>query len=143
MTSRHQGGNWVQRDEPLEDKLVRVLAYQFGRPANDPVLIEWASVIRGMVEADASEVQVAAWLATLATPRGDRAPEVRLLAVALWHIAKCGLVRDAAERRVAELLKDQPPRESMGEFLARAVANAPDRVQYQPPPGTPRPRRRP
>ncbi|MFN8654656.1 MAG: hypothetical protein U0133_22335 [Gemmatimonadales bacterium] len=143
MTRGRRGGNWVQRDEPLEDKLVRVLGYQFKRATSDPVLMEWASVIRGMVEADASEVQVAAWVAKLTTPDGMRSAEPRLLAVALWHIAKCGLVRDAADRRVTELMRDKPPRESMGEFLARAVANAPDRIQYQPPPGTPKPRRRP
>ncbi|HWA58480.1 MAG TPA: hypothetical protein VG692_14565 [Gemmatimonadales bacterium] len=107
------------------------------------MLLEWASVIRGMVEADASEVQLAAYLNTLPAPAGTKPPpHPRLLALALWHIAKCGLVRDAAERRVTELMANQPRGESMGEFLARAVANAPDREQYRPPPGAPRPKRR-
>lgn len=138
MTSRRRASNWVQRDEPLEEKLMRVLAYQYGCPTSDPRLMEWASVLRGMVEADASEVQVAAWLGTLPAPEGEAPARTRLLAIALWHIAKCGLVRDSADRRIAELMRGQAPQESMGEFLARAVANAPDRIQYQPPPGTPR-----
>ncbi len=141
MTRPRRSGNWVQRDEPLEDKLIRVMAYQFKRPTGDPKLMEWASLLRGMVEADASEVQVAAWLATLPPPLDAPPGHTRLLAIALWHIAKCGLVRDAADRRITELMRGQPRQESMGEFLARTVANAPDRPQYQPPPGTPKPRR--
>ena len=65
-----------------------------------------------------------------------------VLAIALWHIAKCGLVRAAAVRRIAELLPAQPAPEPLGAFLTRAVVNAPVRVQYQPPSGTPQPRRR-
>lgn len=60
----------MQRDEPLEDKLVRGLAYQFTCPTNDPSLMEWASVLRGMVEAEASEVQAgtgAGWYGTRRT----------------------------------------------------------------------------
>jgi len=54
----------------------------------------------------------------------------------------CGLVRAAAVRRIAEFLPAQPAPGPLGAFLTRAVANAPVRVQYQPPPGTPQPRRR-
>lgn len=105
-------------------------------------MTEWASAIRGMVEADAGEVHVASFLGTFEEGAVMPAKARRLLAIALWHIAKCGLVRAAAVRRIAELLPAQPAPEPLGAFLTRAVVNAPVRVQYQPPSGTPQPRRR-
>ena len=57
--------------------------------------------IAGMVQADASEVQVAAYVRQLARSRG-RSPEeirgARLVAVALWHVAKAADERDRAVR---------------------------------------------
>lgn len=142
MTKRRKASNWVDRGEPLEGKIARVLSYQFDRAPDDPELIGWSNVVRGMVEADASEVQLASYLRTL--PGAEEWPPTtrRLLAIALWHIGKSGLVRDAAARRIEELLPHQPPGESLGQFLVRAVGNAPDREQYRPPPGTPKPGRR-
>ena len=81
MTKQRRASNWVNRDEPLEEKLIRVLAFQFGRDRTDPVLLEWASVIRGMVEADASEVQLAAYLNTLPARQGPSRPPIH----AYWH----------------------------------------------------------
>ena len=141
MTKRRKASNWVDRGEPPEGKILRVLSYQCGRDPADPELLQWASVVRGMVEADASEVQLASYLQTLQGADGWPASTRRLLAVALWHIGKSGLLRDAASRRIAELLAHAAPTESLGEFLVRAVGNAPTREQYQPPPGAPRPRR--
>jgi hypothetical protein len=141
MTKRRKASNWVDRDEPLEGKLARVLSYHFGRDPADAELADWASVIRGVVEADASEVHLASYLGSLPGALEGLGSSRHLLAVALWHIAKAGLVRDAAARRVEELLPHQPPQEPLGQFLERALRNAPDRAQYQPPPGTPKPKR--
>ena len=142
MTKRRKASNWVDRGEPLEGKVARVLSYHVVLDPAEPPVTEWASAIRGMVEADASEVHVASFIGSF--PQGAALPprERRLLAIALWHIAKSGLVRAAAQRRIEEVLQGQPAPESLSSFLARAVANAPVRTQYEPPPGTPQPRRR-
>ena len=126
MTASSRGGNWVDRDEPLEEKLLRVFAHAYKRETTDPTILEWASVLRGMVEADASEAQVASYLGSL--PGADSMPGTsrRLLAIALWHIAKVGLVRDGSQRRIGELLPYQPPQEPLSTFLDRAIRRAPD-----------------
>lgn len=141
MTKRRKASNWVDRGEPLEGKVARVLSNHFGLDPAEPPVTEWASAIRGMVEADASEVQVASFLGSFEAGAALPTRERRLLAIAVWHIAKSGLVRAAALRRIEELLPGQPPPETLRSFLARAVTNAPVRAQYQPPPGTPLPRR--
>jgi len=142
MSSHRRVGNWVDRGEAPEAKIARVLSYSLGRDPADTNLAEWSVALRAMVEADANEVQVATYLGTL--PGSDTWPGStrRLLAIAIWHIAKSGLVRDTALRRIAELLPGGPPTESLSQFLERAISNAPDRQQYQPPPGAPKPPRR-
>jgi hypothetical protein len=93
--------NWVDRGEPAEPQMQRVLAFYFGRheEGDAPWLAEHASAIRGMVEAGAGETHVAGYLyrclRELALPVPPRG---RTTAVALWHIAKAALVRDFAER---------------------------------------------
>jgi hypothetical protein len=137
MTKRREASNWVDRDEPVEGKLARVLSFLFDRDPAAPEVLEWASTIRSMVEADASEVQLAAYLGSL-PGAASLTESPRLLAIAFWHIAKSGLVRDAAARRAEELGGAQLPAEPLSEFLERTILAAPEREQYRPPADTPK-----
>ena len=133
MTKRQKASNWIDRGEGLEGKLCRVLGAQCQRDPNDPDLEYWASTIRGMVEADASEVQVSNYLGTLPHTEELSAPSRRILAIALWHIAKSGLVRDDAARQLDRVRAQLPPDEPLAVALERAIVNAPERNRYEPP----------
>jgi hypothetical protein len=126
--SRGKAGNWVDRGEPLEATLGRVLGHSLRMELTDDRLAEHVNTIRGLVEADATEVHVSRYLrdirATLGLPELDP-PVRRTLAIALWHIAKAGLIRDRAERRAAELMRQLPPEEPLAERLAAAILRAP------------------
>ena len=66
-----------------------------------------------MVEADSTEVHVAGYLRTVAGAfdRLELEPVLwRTLAIALWHIAKTGLVWDHAVRHVAALRRPRASR---------------------------------
>lgn len=93
-----QTSNWVDRGDPLEAALARVLGAALGVYPEDSRLIEPVTVIRGQVEAAATEGDIATYVRSLypafARPHADKTTE-RLLATALWHIAKVGLSRDA------------------------------------------------
>jgi hypothetical protein len=91
--------NWVDRGEPAEPHLVRVLAFFLEREpaAHATWLHQQAVIVRGMVDANASEVQVASFVGYLEELLGrpiSPAPTRRGVAIALWHIAKAGLTRD-------------------------------------------------
>ncbi|MCC6244167.1 MAG: hypothetical protein IT353_15095 [Gemmatimonadaceae bacterium] len=94
-----QSSNWVDRGDPLEASLARVLGAALGLRADDPRLLDHALVIRGQVEAAATEGEIATYARSLfpvyAREPLDLATD-RLLGTALWHIAKVGLNRDAA-----------------------------------------------
>jgi len=102
--SRKTAGNWVDRGESPNPTLRRVLAHFFERfdPADEPWLEEHALNLIGMVGADASEIQIAAYLRGVVRETGLPAREplgARETAISLWHIAKTALVRDLAERQ--------------------------------------------
>lgn len=120
-------GNWVDRFEPLELILSRILAHAFGVDFTDPRLDEPALTIRGLVEADATEVHVTKYVRDLFGSFGLAAPErsPRLLGIALWHVAKVGIVRDRAERRAQELMLQMPPEQRWSEGVAAAILRAP------------------
>jgi hypothetical protein len=106
--------NWVDRNQGPEPELTRVLEFYVGRDAiiSAARLREHVLVIRGMAEADASEVSVAAYLATLEAEIGladDQHRPRRTTAIALWHIAKCAEVRDRALRLVAHGVRPGAP----------------------------------
>src|SRR5437867_256604 len=126
MPSR--ASNWVDRQEPLEERLATVLAHFLSRQPSDQLVAEAALTIRGMVDADATEVHIATFLAELER-QVDREPSPgrvrRTMAIALWHIAKVGLVRDQYERLVQHLLAGQPAQPGLAEFLEGALASAP------------------
>lgn len=95
--------NWVDRGEPAEPKLARALHHVLGRdrPVDDAVLLGHAATVLGMVEADASEVQVAAYIGDVQTELGlerTAGRARRLAAIALWHMGKAALVRDRSLR---------------------------------------------
>lgn len=98
-----RASNWVDRGEPAEPKIAKGLRHFFGFDVqvDDAALVEYALTVVGMVAADASEVQVAAYLGYLEDGLGlerSTARHRRLVAVALWHVAKAALTRDRALR---------------------------------------------
>ena len=99
-----KASNWVDRGEPPEPTLTRVLAsyLQLEPSANEARLREYAGAVRGMAEADATEVNIAGYLRTLESTHLATARHRRAAAIALWHIAKAAEVRDRAIRLVAE-----------------------------------------
>jgi len=121
ILSASKAGNWVDRGEPPEPTLCRILAFYFGRhdPADEPWLAEHATAIRGLVEADATEVHVAAYLYHALRDLGLPAPpRGRVTAIALWHAAKGALVRDFAERVLrGEVPRPVPTPEPLSQWL--------------------------
>jgi len=100
-------GNWVDRGEPPEPTLSRVLSsyLELEPSAQQATLAEYARIVRGMAEAYATEVQIAGYLRTLEGQHlGAEHParHRRGVAIALWHIAKAAEVRDRAQRLIAE-----------------------------------------
>jgi hypothetical protein len=97
--------NWVDRGQAPEPELTRVLASYVGQDPNapDPKLRTYVDAIRGMVEADSTEVHLAGYLKEVeqafdVTEEGGR--RRRAAAIALWHIAKCAELRDRARRLI-------------------------------------------
>jgi hypothetical protein len=102
-----KASNWVDRGEPPEPTLARVLAsyLELEPAANEGRLGEYAGAVRGMAEADATEVNIAGYLRTLESTHlaaEHPARHRRAAAIALWHIVKAAEVRDRALRLVAE-----------------------------------------
>ena len=133
-------GNWVDRGDPIESTLARVLGHAVGRDADDPALHAHVLSIRGMVESDSTEVHVAGYLRTVAEAfdRPELKPVLwRTLAIALWHIAKTGLIRDHAARQVAALRRMLPAEPPLADQLHAAIlgapVEAPTRAPFVPP----------
>lgn len=102
-----KASNWVDRGEPPEPTLARVLAsyLELEPSANEGRLREYAAAVRGMAEADATEDNIAGYLRTLESTHlaaEHPARHRRAAAIALWHIAKAAEVRDRALRLMAE-----------------------------------------
>lgn len=93
--------NWVDRGEPAQPKIASAIRHFLGFDValDDARLLEYAEALMGMVAADASEIQVAAYLGYLEDahdrPRSP-AKHRRLEAIAIWHVAKAALTRDRA-----------------------------------------------
>lgn len=121
-------GNWVDRGDPLESALARVLAHALQRDVVDAEVAAHVLTIRGLVEAGSTEVHVAGYLRTVYAACGQAEPEPtarRTLAIALWHIAKSGLVRDAMTREIASLRRALPPALPLSAQLRDAILRAP------------------
>ena len=136
ITSEH-AGNWVDRGEPAEPVICRILAHHFDRHAEDdaPWLLQHARTVLGMVEADAPEAQVAGYLRSVARELGLEPGQpvgTRLVAVALWHAAKAAQVRDFAERVLrGEVPVNTPTPEPLGEWLAARLLNEDELAMYR------------
>ena len=95
--------NWVDRGQPPEPELTRVLAYYVGQDPTtaDVKLRTHCDAIRGMVEADSTEVHLAGYLKEVEKAFGvseEQGRRRRAAAIALWHIAKCAELRERARR---------------------------------------------
>jgi hypothetical protein len=92
-----QTSSWVDRGDPVEGPLARILGGALGVAPEDPRLIESLLVLRGQVEASATEGDIATYVGTLfprfAQPLPN-SPLLRLLGTALWHVVKAGQLRD-------------------------------------------------
>ena len=129
MLTSHNASNWVDRGAPAEPKLARVLAHYLGCPdeaaASPPWLVQAVATVAGMVAADASEVQLASYLRALARSRGRTMPDelrgARVVAVALWHVAKAADVRDRAERVLRAVAEHAPTAPPLGAWLAERL----------------------
>ena len=124
-----KASNWVDRGDALEETLGRVLGHALGVEADDPTLQEHLLAIRGLVESDATEVHVTRYvrpLFPLFLQREADATLSRTLGIALWHIAKAGLVRDRAARRADELIRQLPPEPRLADQLRDAILRAPE-----------------
>jgi hypothetical protein len=140
--TRGKASNWVDRGEPLESTLGRVLGHSLGLEASDPHLAGYLNTIRGFVEADATEVHISKYVKEIRNEL--ELPELepsgrRTLAIALWHIAKVGLIRDRAERRATELMQQLPPPAPLADRLAAAILRAPDTEPTRAPAKKPHP----
>lgn len=122
-----RASNWVDRGEPAEPKIAKGLRHFFGFDVqvDDAVLLEHAVTVVGMVAADASEVQVAAYLGYLEDGLGlerSTARHRRLVAVALWHVAKAALTRDRALRLLGGEAHDATANhERLSDWLAERI----------------------
>jgi hypothetical protein len=102
-----KASNWVDRGEPPNPTLRRILAHFFERfdPSDDPWLEQHAITVLGMVAADATEIHIAGYLRSIVRETGSPKREplgARPAAISLWHVAKVALVRDTAERVLNE-----------------------------------------
>ena len=118
-----KSSNWVDRGDPPNAVIQRVLERFLGQPAisHSAWFQEQSDILVGMVAADATEVHVAGFLRTLlgpTSPAHDR-DAVRGVAIAIWHIAKAALVRDFAERVLrGEIPVNEPTPDSLSHWLA-------------------------
>ena len=132
-----KASNWVDRGEQANKTLRRVLVHLFDRfdAEAEPWLDELAETILGMVASDATEVHIAGYLRSVAReqeafPEGDfRAREA---AVALWHIAKCALARDFAERVLnGEIPANEPTPDSLSHWIATKLLTPGELAQFE------------
>lgn len=89
--------NWIDRGDPVDVPLRRLLGGALGVIASDPRLEEPVQVLCGQVAASANEGEVAAYVTSLLPAFSRSAPDretLRILAAALWHVAKIGLMRE-------------------------------------------------
>lgn len=130
MSRSSKDGNWLDRGDPPDPALVRVLAFYLGLdPATvGATLDEHATAIYGMVIADANELQVVSYLKRVEAASPLPPPERgrRAAAVSLWHIAKAASLRDELHQLKARWRAEHPgPTEPLSDWLAERILNAP------------------
>ena len=132
-----KAGNWVDRGEPPNPTLRRVLAHFFERDIDSDRewLDEIANTIVGMVAADATEIHIAAYLRDIVRQEGSPTREplgARPAAIALWHIAKAALVRDFAERVLrGEVPVNEPDSDTFSHWVASRLLTPEELAQFE------------
>lgn len=89
--------NWIDRGDPVDVPLRRLLSAALGVHSGDTRLEEPVQVLLGQVAASANEGEVATYFSSLLPTFSHPAPDretLRILAAALWHVSKIGLMRD-------------------------------------------------
>src|SRR6266550_2422550 len=97
--TRRDVGNWVDRGQPPEPELNRVLAIYLEKDpvADGPAPRGYVTAIKEMVEAGTSAADVAGYLRHIELQLTAQMGRVRALAsVALWHVVHAARVRGAA-----------------------------------------------
>ncbi len=102
--TRRDVGNWVDRGQPVEPELNRVLAIYLQKdPVSDGAALRtYVDAIKGMVEAGSSSADIAGYLRHAENEMGiaDQDGRTRALAsVALWHVVQAARVRGAEQFR--------------------------------------------
>src|SRR5579885_64524 len=128
--------NWVDQGHPPQRVLRRVLSFLYDRheDADGEWLEQQANTILGMVAADASEVQVANYLRSLASPSAAALADgdMRLAGIALWHVAKAALVRDFAERVLqGDVPVNAPTADAFGHWLAARLLTPDELARFE------------
>jgi hypothetical protein len=130
-----KASNWVDRGAPAVPVMQRVLAFFFDRHAetDQAWLLAAAQGVFGMVEADASDVQVAGYLKSVAREQAIEFPmRARVTSIALWHIAKAALVRDVAQRVMNSDLRTRPDRPPpLEKWLAERLLTPAELANYE------------
>jgi hypothetical protein len=130
-----KASNWVDRGESPVPTIFRVLQFFFDRHGEEDEawLQETAEIVVGMVEANGGEVRIAGYLKAVARQKGLEFPmRARLTSIALWHIAKVGLVRDAAERERKRARSEQATvTRPLSDFLAASLLTPEEFAQYE------------
>lgn len=130
-----KAGNWVDRGGSPLPVMQRMLEFFFER--HEATDHEWlrraAEDVFGMVAADATDIQIAGYLKSIARTQGiEFPPKARLNAIALWHIAKAALVRDAAtlllNSDLATHVHDAPP---LDRWLASRLLSPSELAAYE------------
>ncbi|MFN2602904.1 MAG: hypothetical protein ABR582_09145 [Gemmatimonadaceae bacterium] len=129
--------NWVDRGEPPNATMRRVLAHFFERfdPSDEDWLEEHVLIVIGMVDADATEVHIAGYLRSVVRQTGFPTREplgARKTAIALWHIAKAALVRDFAERVLrGEVPVNEPTTDSFSHWVASRLLTEEELARFE------------
>ncbi len=116
-----KASNWVARGEPPVPVMQRVLKFFFNRhdSADQGWLVAASEDVLGMVAADATDIQIAGYLKHVAAQQSlEFPPKARLTSIALWHIGKAALVRDAATRLLnSDLVGQSGEQPKLSEWL--------------------------
>lgn len=130
-----KASNWVDRGKPALPVMERVLTFFFQchDPADQPWLKATAESVHGMVAADASDIQIAGYLKSVAREQGiEFPPKARLTSIALWHIAKAALVRDTATQLLnSELVTHPTATPPLSDWLAARLLTPAELARFE------------
>jgi len=130
-----KASNWVDRGASPLPVMRRMLEFFFERhgPEDQAWLARAAEDVFGMVAADATDIQIAGYLKSVARSQAiEFPPKARLHSIALWHIAKAALVRDAATLLLnSDLAAHVAEAPSLDEWLASRLLSPVELAAYR------------